>query len=128
MKTLEINVAVEAIEDFNETAHVSTLELMGQVHIHVDFGHGILDFSGLVQHCDGIGDFLDANFPDIDSPMIALALNIFHRFGCDAMTEMLGYDKSSPGRKILGGTPHDPIVTLPMTVFNAFMGKSTQEI
>ena len=93
MKTFEVNVAVEAIEDFYEPAHVGTLELMGQVHIHVDFGHSILNLPGLVQHCDGIGDFLDTNFPDIDSPMIALALNIFHRFGCNAMAGMLRYDK-----------------------------------
>lgn len=89
MKTLKINVAVEAIEDFNEPAHVGALELMGQVHIHVDFGHGILNFSGLIPHRDGIGDFLDADFPDIDSPVIALALNIFHCFGRNDMAGML---------------------------------------
>jgi hypothetical protein len=78
MKTAKINLSMEPIQDLDKTAHMRPLEPMGQIHIHVDRGHGMLTLPRLIENCYGIRDGLDPDLFDIDASVVQLALDIFH--------------------------------------------------
>jgi hypothetical protein len=57
---------------------MGSFELMGQMHIHVDSGHGGLNVVGSIQHVDGVLDPFDSHLLDINVPMVLLVLDVFH--------------------------------------------------
>ena len=59
------------VEDLDEAAHVGPLEVVGEVHIHIDPRHGMLEASVLVHHHDGIGDVLHPDLVDGDLAGVA---------------------------------------------------------
>ena len=78
MKTLQIDGPVETVKDLDKAAHMSALELMGQIDGHIDRADRTLLLVGFVEDGDRIGDVLDPDLLDIYSPVIGLALDIFH--------------------------------------------------
>lgn len=78
MKTLDIDLAMKFIEYLDKPAHVSTLELVGKVDIHVHRGDGVLTFLRFVPDRYRVGDGLDPDLFDIDSAAVQLALYVFH--------------------------------------------------
>ena len=79
MKTLDINITMKLIENFNKSAHMCAFKLMRQIHIHICSSHSLLSLFGLITYSDWIGDRFDADFLYIDSSAVELTLNIFHR-------------------------------------------------
>ena len=78
MKALQVYLAVEPVENFHEPAHVGALELMGQVHVHVHPRDRVLQGLVLVHYHDRVGNILDPDFLDVDTPVIAQALDVLH--------------------------------------------------
>src|SRR5210317_105119 len=58
MKTLDINLTVELIENFNEPAHMRPFELMREIDIHIGSRDCLLLFLRLVADSDWVGDCL----------------------------------------------------------------------
>ena len=81
MEAFGVDVAAEPVQNFNEPAHMCPFEVMGQIDVHVDSRDGLLDFLGLVQHRDGVGNILNPYFSNIDPPVIRLALDVLHGVG-----------------------------------------------
>ena len=69
---------MELIEDLDKAAHVCALELMGQIDIHVDAGHGRLCAVGLIQDHDGVGQGFHPDLTDVNTTKISGTLDIFH--------------------------------------------------
>ena len=78
MKGLDVDLASEFIEYFNEAAHVGPFEMMGQVDIHVDCGIHRLGSQGAVEDDDGILDPLHTHLGDLNVPMILEVLYVDH--------------------------------------------------
>lgn len=78
VEAAQVDIAVETVEDLNEAAHVGPLEVVGEVHRHVNRGHGALVMMGLVQDRNGVGDVFHSHLFDADSAVVLLALDIFH--------------------------------------------------
>lgn len=78
MKTLDIDLAMKLIEYLDEPAHVSTLEFVGKIDIHIDRGDGMLTFLRFVADGYRVGYGLDPDLFDIDSATVQLALYVFH--------------------------------------------------
>ena len=76
---LQGDLRPDHVQQLHETAHVSPLVLVGQVHVHVDVGHGMLDGVGPVEHGDGVSQVLDPDFVDGDVAVVSLVLDVFHR-------------------------------------------------
>ncbi len=73
-----IEMAVEFVQDFDESTHVRALEFPRHVDIHVYGGYRVLDPVDLVHHSDRIAYILYANFVYADVPVVGLILNIDH--------------------------------------------------
>jgi hypothetical protein len=67
------------IEDLDKPTHVSSLELLGQVHEEAYGGHGVLQFVSLVPNLNWKAQVADPYLVDAQLPMIALALLVGHR-------------------------------------------------
>ncbi len=78
MKFLQVELAVKPFQDLDETTHMCSLKPVRQVNIHVDRGHGLLEFLFAIKDRNGIGDRLDTDLPDIDTPIVVQVLDIFH--------------------------------------------------
>lgn len=79
-KAFERYFGFEQMEHFHEAAHVGALVFVGQVHVHVDRGHGGLAPFAAVAHGDGVAQVLDPDFVDGDVAGVALILDVFHVF------------------------------------------------
>jgi len=42
MKASQVNMSMKSVQDFNKTTHMSPLEPMGKVNVHVNRGHCVL--------------------------------------------------------------------------------------
>jgi len=80
-EVLDRNLAFARIEDFNEARHVGALEIVRQVHVHVEIGDGVLDTVALVRHADRVTDALDADLVDGDLPGVDRTLYVRHADG-----------------------------------------------
>ena len=78
METFQVDGTVETVKDLNKAAHVSALELMGQVDVHINRADRTLLLFGFVEDGDRIGNVLDSDLLDIYTPVIGLALDVFH--------------------------------------------------
>ncbi len=74
---LDIYLSAILIEDLHEPAHVGSLKMVGQIHIHVDRGHGLLGALAPVKDSYRVADVLNANLVDLNSSEVWLALNVF---------------------------------------------------
>ena len=77
-QVLDIKFTVKLVEDLYETAHMSTLEPVRQINKHIEIGHCPLQFLGLVQHHDRVGNILYPHLLYIDAAVVTLALDILH--------------------------------------------------
>jgi hypothetical protein len=64
------------IEDLDEATHVGTLELLGEIHIHVDIGYRLLAAVGAIQDGDRIADVFDTHLVDVNVAVIPGVLDI----------------------------------------------------
>ena len=64
-------------EDFNEAAHVGALEMVRQVHGHLQGRHGALNGVVLVAHLHRIAERLHAHAVDRNPAVVAFALGVF---------------------------------------------------
>ena len=78
VNTFQVDLAMESVEYFHEPAHVCTLELVGEIYVHVDRGHGFLSLPSLVQDRDWVRDVFYPDLLDVDPAVITLSLDIFH--------------------------------------------------
>ena len=78
METIEIDLSMKPVQDLNKPAHMGSLEPVRQVDIHIDRRHSMLPLFGFIKDGNRITNRFDANFFDIDAPVIKLALYIFH--------------------------------------------------
>ena len=82
-------MAVKLVQEFNETAHVRALELMGQINVHVYGGHRMLDPVALVHHGNRIADIFHPHLVDADVPVVSLILDIDHkRLSCARVRQL----------------------------------------
>jgi hypothetical protein len=70
------NLAPVLVEDFDEARHVRTLEVMRQVHVHVEAGDGVLHAYALVFHHHRVADALDADLVYGKVAHVMLALHV----------------------------------------------------
>ena len=64
------------MQDLDEARHVRALKVMGQVHIHIERGHGVLLAGRAILHLDRVADVLDANPINGDLARIGASLYI----------------------------------------------------
>jgi hypothetical protein len=74
-----IEMAVEFVQEFDETAHVRAFELPWQINVHVYRGHRMLDPVFLVHHSNRIADIFHAHLVDAYIPVISPILDINHK-------------------------------------------------
>ena len=79
VKRPDIDLLPDIVEDLHETAHVRSLEVMEEAHIHVDRGIDRLRSVGAIQHNDGVFEPLDSDLLDIDIPFVFEILDVDHR-------------------------------------------------
>lgn len=96
LERLDIDPAAELVQNLDEPAHVRALEVMGQVHVHVDLGVDVLGAVGAVQHDDGIFDALDADLGDGDVAFVRLVLDVDH--GVPVLEAFKGLRRSASQR------------------------------
>ena len=65
------------MQDFDEARHVRALEIVRQVHIHIEISDGVLLAAHAVFHLDWMKDVLDADFVDGYPTRIGAALYVF---------------------------------------------------
>ena len=53
-----------AVENLHEARHVRALEIVRQMHVHVEHGDGVLHAPAAVAHLDRMADILDADLVD----------------------------------------------------------------
>jgi len=61
-----------AVQDLHEAGHVSALEIVRQVHVHVEVRDRVLLAAGTVLHLDGVENVLDSDLVDRDPPGIGM--------------------------------------------------------
>ena len=64
---IDRNLALVPVQDLDEARHVRALEIVGQVHVHVEIGDGVLLAAGAVLDLDRMADVLDADPVDRNS-------------------------------------------------------------
>jgi hypothetical protein len=69
------------VKHFDKAAHMGTLVVMGQIHIHIDCGDGMLKTVPAISNGDGIAKILYPNFIDRNISKIRLALDVLHISG-----------------------------------------------
>jgi len=72
------DLGLQHVHHLHEAAHVGALVFVGQIHEHVDGGHGVLEPVASVAHADGITQVLDAHLVDRDVAKIPVVLNVPH--------------------------------------------------
>jgi hypothetical protein len=77
-KLLQGNFGAQQVQQLNETAHVGTLVVVGQIHKHVDDGNGMLRSLPSITNGDGIAKIFNPNLIDGNIAVIRLALYVFH--------------------------------------------------
>ena len=73
---IDRNFALVAMQDLDEAGHVRALEVVRQVHVHVEIRDRVLLAAGAVLHFDRMIDILDADLVDRDLARIGMALHI----------------------------------------------------
>ena len=73
---LDGNLAL-AVQDLHEARHVRAFEVVRQVHVHVEVGHGVLLAGGTILHLHGVIDVLDADLVDRNLASVGAALHVF---------------------------------------------------
>src|SRR3984885_830081 len=71
------NLPLVLVQDADEAGHVRALEVMGQVHVHVERGDRVLLAGGAVLDPHRVRDVLDAYPVDRNAPRVGAALHIF---------------------------------------------------
>jgi hypothetical protein len=71
-------LALVPMQDFHEAGHVRALEVVRQVHVHVEIGNRVLLAAGAILHLDRVIDVLDAHLVDRQLPRIGMALHVLH--------------------------------------------------
>ena len=66
------------MEDFYKTAHMSALIFMGQIHIHVDVGNGMLGAFLPVEDRNRILKILYPDFIDGNIAVVFIVLDVSH--------------------------------------------------
>ena len=73
---IDANLFLVVIEDLHEAGHVRALEVMGQVHVHVEGGYGVLFTIIAIAHPHRMADILDADPVDGDASAVCAGLDI----------------------------------------------------
>jgi hypothetical protein len=69
--------ALVQVQDLDEARHVRALEIVGQRHVHVEVGDGVLVAAGAVTHAHRVVHVLDADLVDRDLARVGAALDVF---------------------------------------------------
>ena len=77
------------MEDFYKSAHMGALVFMGQIHIHIDVGNGILGSFLPVEYRNRVLKILYPDLVDGNVTVVFFVLNVSHSvpvpdFGCEA--------------------------------------------
>lgn len=72
-------MAVKPVQYLNKPAHMCAFEEVGQIYIHVDRANGPLKLVLLVQNRDRIRNAFYPDLFNVDSAVVGLILNIFHK-------------------------------------------------
>ena len=94
-EVLDRNLALARVENFDEARHVGALEVMRQVHVHVEVGDGVLDAAALVRDPNRVADAFDADLVDGDLPGVGRALYVRHAGGVADVVHDHSLDMSS---------------------------------
>ena len=70
------------MQNFHEARHVRAFEIMRQIHVHVEVGHGVLLAARPILHLHRMIDVLDAHLVDGYLPRVGMALDILHGLRC----------------------------------------------
>src|ERR1017187_9664081 len=103
-----------AVEYLDEPRHVRALEVMRQIHVHVEICDRVLFAGGPILHFDRVVDILDPHLVDRDPARVGMALHVldgrrsgFFGKGGDGhgamvprgrVTPMISDDSTAPGR------------------------------
>ena len=80
------------MQDFDETRHVGALEVMRQVHIHVEISNGVLVMTGSVSNTHWMDNIFYAHFIDRELTMVFPTLHVLDRSRrADAVSESFIY-------------------------------------
>lgn len=77
-KVVHRYVHVVLVEHINEPTHMGSLEVVGQVSVHVDSTNRILRVVLFIQYDDRIPEVLDTYLFDIDLSLVCFILNVYH--------------------------------------------------
>ena len=66
------------VEDFNEAAHVSALEIVGQIDEKIDRAGSVLLFAALVENLNRIFYVFDPDFLKGNGPCVGSGLDVYH--------------------------------------------------
>ena len=58
------------VEDFNKSAHVRSLEMLGQADIHVEVTNGMLNAEGFIKNLDRVLNPFNSYLIDINLPVV----------------------------------------------------------
>ena len=64
------------IENLNETRHMRALEIVRQVHVHIEMRDGVLLAAGTILDAHGMTDILDAHFVDGNAARVGAVLHV----------------------------------------------------
>ncbi len=70
------------VEDLNEAGHVGALEVMRQIHIHVEAGDGVLFAAAAIKNANRVANVFDTDLIDRDVTGIFAVLHVFNRCCC----------------------------------------------
>jgi hypothetical protein len=65
-----------SVQYFDEARHVCALEVVGQVHVHVEAGHCVLVVAAAREDAHRVTDALDANAVDVQATGVWRTLNV----------------------------------------------------
>jgi hypothetical protein len=78
MEGFDVNLPSEFVQDFDKSAHVCALEMMGQIHVDVEHAIHMLRTVGAIQNDNWICDPLHTDFLYIYVSGVLLVLNVDH--------------------------------------------------
>ena len=78
---IDRDFALVAMQDLHEARHVRALEIVRQIHVHVEIRDRVLLAARPILHLDRMIDVLDADLVDRDLARIGMALHVLHGRG-----------------------------------------------
>ena len=75
---LDGNLALVTMQDLHETRHVCALEIVRQIHVHVEIGHRLLFAARPILDLHRMINVLDAHFVDGYLARVGVSLDILH--------------------------------------------------